>query len=343
MHGRERHFWLPIYRDDMDRERGVQLNFKKCLMLGTMAAFIITAIGCGGTQGTKETSETKDMKPLVVGLMPDTDSLPFIIAKEKGYFAEERLSVDIQQYKSAMDRDSALQSGNLDGAVSDMLAVAFAKDGGFDVKVTSFTDGSYKLIASKESGIHTVADLVGKEVSVSRNTIIEYVTDQILAKEGVREDSINKVIIPQIPTRLEMLQNGKLAAATLPEPMASIAVKKGGVFLAGSDELGINPGVILFTGKAASEKKAEIAAMYRAYNKAVDYLNDTDPEQYMDLIVEKGGFPPSARDALRLSKYHHASLPKDSDVADCINWLVDKQLIKTQFSYDDLVVNLLEK
>lgn len=343
MHGRERHFWLPIYRDDMDRERGVQLNFKKCLMLGTMAAFIITAIGCGGTQGTKETSETKDMKPLVVGLMPDTDSLPFIIAQEKGYFAEERLSVDIQQYKSAMDRDSALQSGNLDGAVSDMLAVAFAKDGGFDVKVTSFTDGSYKLIASKESGIHTVADLVGKEVSVSRNTIIEYVTDQILAKEGVREDSINKVIIPQIPTRLEMLQNGKLAAATLPEPMASIAVKKGGVFLAGSDELGINPGVILFTGKAASEKKAEIAAMYRAYNKAVDYLNDTDPEQYMDLIVKKGGFPPSARGALRLSKYHHASLPKDSDVTNCIKWLVDKQLIKTQFSYDDLVVNLLEK
>ena len=50
-----------------------------------------------------------------------------------------------------MDRDSALQSGNLDGAVSDMLAVAFAKDGGFDVKVTSMTDGSYKLIAGKDA------------------------------------------------------------------------------------------------------------------------------------------------------------------------------------------------
>ncbi|MBQ5419523.1 MAG: ABC transporter substrate-binding protein, partial [Selenomonas sp.] len=98
------------------------------------------AAGCGPQQEAK-----KDLQPLNIGLMPDTDSLPFIVAQEKGYFKEEGLEVNIQQYKSAMDRDSALQSGNLDGAISDMLAVAFAKDGGFNVKVTSFTDGSYKL------------------------------------------------------------------------------------------------------------------------------------------------------------------------------------------------------
>ena len=69
-------------------------------------------------------------------------------------------------------------------------------------------------------------------------------TDEILAKDGLKGDDINKVIIPQIPTRLEMLQNGKLAAATLPEPMASIAIYNGGRLLKSSDDLGINPGVI---------------------------------------------------------------------------------------------------
>lgn len=311
---------------------------KKILLLSMLILALALAAGCGNSNDKTQ----KDLQPITIGLMPDTDSLPFIIAKEKGYFAEEGIEVNIQQYKSAMDRDSALQSGNLDGAVSDMLAVAFAKAGGFDVKVTSFTDGSYKLIASKDAGINNVKALAGKDVAVSRNTIIEYVTDQILAKEGMDSESINKVIIPQIPTRLEMLQNGKLTAATLPEPMASIAVSNGCTYVTGSDELGINPGVIMFTAKTVDNKTAEIAAMYRAYNKAVDYLNNTSRDEYIDLVVEKGGFPPAAKEALKLPEYHKAALPKESDVTDCIKWLNNKGLVKEHFSYQDIVVDLMK-
>lgn len=311
---------------------------KRILLLSMLILALALAAGCGNSNDKTQ----KDLQPITIGLMPDTDSLPFIIAKEKGYFAEEGIEVNIQQYKSAMDRDSALQSGNLDGAVSDMLAVAFAKAGGFDVKVTSFTDGSYKLIASKDAGINNVKALAGKDVAVSRNTIIEYVTDQILAKEGMDSESINKVIIPQIPTRLEMLQNGKLAAATLPEPMASIAVSNGCTYVTGSDELGINPGVVMFTAKTVDNKTAEIAAMYRAYNKAVDYLNNTSRDEYIDLVVEKGGFPPAAKEALKLPEYHKAALPKESDVTDCIKWLNNKGLVKEHFSYQDIVVDLLK-
>ena len=313
---------------------------KKLLAICLTVLALAMLAGCGTT---KQADTKKEMQPLTIGLMPDTDSLPFIIAQEKGFFREEGIEVNIEQYKSAMDRDSALQSGNLDGAVSDMLAVAFAKSGGFDVKVTSFTDGSYKLIASKDSGIKDVKGAAGKDVAVSRNTIIEYVTDQILAKENMDGDSINKVIIPQIPTRLEMLQNGKLAAATLPEPMASIAVHNGCQFVTGSDELGINPGVILFTAKAAADKKAEIQAMYRAYNKAVAYLNNTDRAEYIDLVIEKGGFPPVAKEALKLPKYHEAALPKESDVVDCIKWLNSKNLVTETYSYQDIVLDLLSK
>jgi len=305
------------------------------LMLGMLA-------GCGNAPASSSSGNAKKDKPeITIGLMPDTDSIPFLVAQEKGYFEEEGVKVNIQQFKSAMDRDSALQSGNLDGAVSDMLAAAFAKDGGFDVKVTSRTDGSYKLVAGKGENISSVKDLKGKDVSVSRNTIIEYVTDQILAKESMTGDDINKVIIPQIPTRLEMLQNGKLAAATLPEPMASIAIHNGCKLVEGSDDLGINPGVIVFTQKAADDKLESIRAMYRAYNKAVDYLNNTPQDEYMDMVIEKSGFPDGTKEALKLPKYQKAALPKDSDVNDCIKWLVDKGLIHSSFNYKEIVQNLL--
>ncbi len=312
---------------------------KKYLLLAIslICVFAVMVSGCGNKQ-----AENKELQSVTVGVMPDIDSVPIIIAQEKGYFAEEGLKVNIQQFKSAMDRDAALQSGNLDGAISDLLAVAFAKSGGFDVKVTAYTDGDYKLIAGKNENVTSPKDLVGKDVAVSKNTIIEYVTDQISVSQSMKEDSINKVVIPQIPTRLEMLQNGKLAAATLPEPMGSIAVANGCKFVTDSEQLGINPGVMMFTAKCVDNKKAELQAFYRAYNKAVKYLNEQPQDEYMDLIIEKSGFPAIAKTALKLPKYREAGLPQEKDVVDCMKWMNSKGLIKQEFSYKDLVVDLFK-
>jgi len=311
---------------------------KKYLLLAIslICVFAVMVSGCGNKQSDKE------LQAVTVGVMPDIDSVPIIIAQEKGYFAEEGLKVNIQQFKSAMDRDAALQSGNLDGAISDLLAVAFAKSGGFDVKVTAYTDGDYKLIAGKNENVASPKDLAGKDVAVSKNTIIEYVTDQISVSQSMKEDSINKVVIPQIPTRLEMLQNGKLAAATLPEPMGSIAVANGCKFITDSEQLGINPGVMMFTAKCVDNKRAELQAFYRAYNKAVKYLNEHPQDEYMDLIIEKSGFPAIAKTALKLPKYREAGLPQEKDVVDCMKWMNSKGLIKQEFSYKDLVVDLFK-
>lgn len=311
---------------------------KLLFLISVLVMIVLSAAGCGNT--ADKTAGNKELQEINIGLMPDIDSVPVIMAQEKGYFAEEGLKVNIQQFKSAMDRDAALQSGNLDGAISDMLAVAFAKSGGFDVKVTAFTNGSYKLIAGKDAEVNSVHDLIGKDVAISKNTIIEYVTDQITATNNMPENSLNKVVIPQIPTRLEMLQNGKLAAATLPEPMGSIAIYNGCKYITGSDELGINPGVMMFTSKAVESKKAELQAFYRAYNKAVAYLNDTDKAQYMDIVIEKSGFPAAAKDALVLPKYRPAGLPKQQDVTDCLTWMNQKNLIKQNYTYDDIVVDI---
>ena len=310
----------------------------KKYVLSVMALLCALTMVIGGCS----TKQSGEMKTLTVGVMPDIDSIPIIIAQEKGYFAEEGLKVDIQQFKSAMDRDAALQSGNLDGAISDLLAVAFAKSGGFDVKVTSHTEGNYKLIAGKNEAVTSPKDLVGKDVAVSKNTIIEYVTDQISLSQNMKEESINKVVIPQIPTRLEMLQNGKLAAATLPEPMGSIAVANGCKFITDSEKLGINPGVMMFTAKCVKDKKSELQAFYRAYNKAVKFLNEHPQSEYMDLIIQKSGFPEIAKTALKLPKYREAGLPNDKDVTDCMKWMNSKGLIKQEYTYDDVVVDLFK-
>ena len=297
---------------------------------------LFMTVGCGPEQQGKDTKLSK----LTIGLMPDTDSIPFIIAAERGYFAEEGVEVELIPFKSAMERDAALQSGNLDGAVSDLLAVIFARSGGFSMHAVSYTDGNYNLVAGGNAGISAAADLRGKDIAISRNTIIEYVTDEILSVNGMKEQDVSKVVIPQIPVRLEMLQSGNLAAAVLPEPMASVAVASGSRYVTGSGDLGINPGVIVFTDSSINEKAQSIRAMYRAYNKAVKYLNDTPRAEYIDLVMEKSGFPAPARDALDLKPYRSAGLPAEKDVEETVRWVKNKEL-GGDYSYDDLVSKLL--
>ena len=312
---------------------------KKSIVLLMLALMMLGLAGCAGEKKENSAPKQNASQGITIGLMPDVDSIPFIIAQEKGYFKEEGVTVTLKSFKSAMERDSALQSGNLDGAISDVLAEAFAKNGGFDTVITALTNGSYKLIVNKDENAASIQELKGKDVAISKNTIIEYVTDKIAAEGGLDGNAINKTVIPQIPARLEMLQNGKIAAATLPDPLATVAIKNGGKVISTSEQLGINPGVMLFTSKAVKEKEKEIQAMYRAYNKAVDYLAHEPMENYIDMVIEKAGFPKDVKGALVLPKYKKATAPQQKDVEDVISWLQAKNLIKQKYQYNELVDN----
>ncbi|KYZ75649.1 ABC transporter substrate-binding protein [Anaerosporomusa subterranea] len=304
-----------------------------CLVI--TATFVLAA--CSVNKNDTTVQKPEQLQTITLGILPDVDSIPFIIAQEKGFFREQGLTVKLQSFKSAMDRDSALQSGNLDGAVSDILAAAFAKEGGFSTVITSLTNGSYKLIIHKDVSAASIKDLKGKDVGISKNTIIEYVTDKMLTEAGLTSGDINKAIIPQMPARLEMLKNGKIAAATLPEPLATIAVNNGAKILNSSDKLGVNPGVLLFTAKSTKEKSKEIQAMYQAYNKAVDYLSREPAANYIDLLIEKGGFPKEVKGNIVLPAYTKATAPAPKEIESVVEWLQTKQLIKKAYTYQDLV------
>ncbi|MDI6601173.1 MAG: MetQ/NlpA family ABC transporter substrate-binding protein [Thermoanaerobacteraceae bacterium] len=300
---------------------------KFCTWLSLLIlAFILTACSSGDSNAV-----------LKIGVLPDVDSIPLIVAANNGYFKDAGVDVEIQHFKSAQERDSALQSGKIDGAVSDVLAAAFAKDGGFEVSITSMTNGSYKLLVNKDAGAASVADLKGKDVAISTNTIIEYTTDRMLEKAGLKDTDVNKVAIPQIPTRLEMLQNGKVAAATLPDPLATEAVKNGAKLLDSSDRLGINPGVMIFTADSIKKNSKGIEAMYKAYNRAVEYLNNQPVTEYIDIIIKDAGFPEDIKGSMQLPSYTEAGLPSKEDVDSVMEWLTGKKLIKEGFSYDELV------
>jgi NitT/TauT family transport system substrate-binding protein len=274
---------------------------------------------------------------LVVGVLPDVDSIPLVIADIRGMFADAGVRVRLERFTSPVVRDSAFQAGEVDGVVSDILAAVFAKQAGMDVWITSATDGSYKLLVSPGVDIRSLRELRGRQVGLSRNTVIEYCTDRMLERAGLSAADVEKVAIPQIPVRMEMLNAGKIDAAVLPEPLASNALASGAVLLDSSDRLGIDPGVMLFSGEAVEEKRDALRAFYRAYDEAVVYVQTAPRHEYVDELISAAGFPESVRGALELPDYHPAEPPDPSEVRAVGRWLVEKGVAELSYTVDRLV------
>ena len=98
------------------------------------------------------------------------------------------------------------------------------------------------------------------------------------------------------------------------------------------------PGVLLFTEGAQAEKREEIRALYRAYNRAVDAING-DPDSLRQAIIRLGEFPPSVRESMFIPRYHHARRPSPEVLRDVTSWMTEKKLINRTPAYNAVVAS----
>ncbi len=295
---------------------------KKILMLATL---IVTAIGATGCGSKKSNSEDLSLK---IGLMPAVDSAPILLAEKNGYFEDLDLEVEVQIFNNAQDRQSALQTQTIDGAITDLIAVAANVDGGFDIKATTMTNGVFPVLL-KEGADNKENIKVGMmEVSVTNFLIDEWLGD---------EYTIEKVYINDIPARLAAIGSGQLDMGLFPEPMASMGELNGLEKKLYQPEEGFCPDVIVFTGKSLSEKEEAIKLFHEAYNKAVDEINK-DPQLGTDIIMEKiPNLNPEVKDNIIIPEYSRATIPDNEYIDNIIEWTSNTIGKELKVTADDLV------
>lgn len=287
---------------------------------------------------TNRPSEKEDLS-LKIGLMPDIGMFPLLVAEEEGCFAQENLLVELISFKSAKERDAALQAGHLDGTMSDLLAVYFLNSNQFAVRATSITESRFLLMSAHNSGISSLKNLEDIPIGLSVNTVIEYIVDSILHTQGQEAE---KLSVPQITVRMELLRTGELQAAALPDPLATVLTKFGAQILADSREMKIDPAVLIFTLETISKRKKALESFYRAYNTAVALINE-DPERYRNLLWTEGRFPESVIDDIKIPYFRRAQIPDPTEVDQILAWIEKQGLKKADLTYSDLVVSGLWK
>ncbi len=287
-------------------------------LIGFVLVILLAPLGVGAAWGAPA--------ELRIGVLPDVDSLPLLVADAEGRFDAEGVKVHLSRFTTAVERDAAFQAGAVDGVVSDLLGAALAAQAGFDVRVTSLTDGRYGIVSAPGSGIANAAGLAGVPVGISTSTIIQYATDVLLKRAGLTPDQIVGMAVPKIQVRMELLLAGQLKAACLPEPLLSVARARGATLIAASDESGFGAGVLLFSRKVLDTRLADVRALYAAYWKAAQAVNANDAA-YRSFLVEKAAFPKEIRDQFRFVRYHAPRLPEISDVRDVLAWMKGKGLL----------------
>ena len=316
---------------------------KKTSWVPVVVAVIVLAVAVLGYSVVQRNRAAVPVAGLKIGLLPITDALPFFVAEKNGYFAAEKVEVELINFKSAVERDAALQAGQTDGQVTDLVASAAILAGGTPVKVASISlgvtpdEGRIAILASPKSNITKVDDLKGVEIAISPNSLIEYSVDRMLTLKGFTSAQIKKSVVPAIPIRLQMLVGDQIKAASLPDPLATLAQNLGArLILDDSKGENISQSVILLRADAIDKKTKALERMFRAYNKAVAEIN-AKPDAYRDLLVTKAGLPAPLKGSYKVDHFSAAQVPTKDQVQKVVDWMVAKSMLKTPTSYDSLV------
>jgi NitT/TauT family transport system substrate-binding protein len=278
-----------------------------------------------------------------LALIPVLDTIPIYIALQNGYFQEQGVKVETVPVKSPQERDVLLQTGQVDGVLTDLQGVGLLNKDAVRVKAVytarrPFADAPlFRILASPKSEIGSVADLKGVEIGISNNTIIEYLTDRILAAEGLTPEEIKKIEVGAITVRFEQLMNGNIKAAVLPDPLAQGAIAAGArLVVDDTTHKDLSQSVLVFQDRTLKDKPETVRKFLVAWEKAVKEVN-ANPDKYRNVLVEQGRVPQSIQESYKMPPFPERGVPSEGEVADVTAWLKEKGLVSRDIPYNEMV------
>lgn len=282
---------------------------------------------------------------LNVALLPILDSLPFYVAETEGYFRELNVKVMAVPVGSALERDQMMQSGAIDGMLNEITSTASFNRTSVTTKIVRTARKAYpdspmfRILASPGTKVKSASDLAGLTIGVASNTIIEYLTDRILASEGLKPEQIVKQSTPSIPERYQLLMMGGIKAATLPDPLAKSAMVAGAQMVVDDSRYPLYAvSVLTFSTKSISSRKDLIRDFVKAWDKAAGAIN-AHPEKYRTLLMEKVRLPKNVQAAYVMPRYPGNEVPTRAQWDDVMKWMLQKRLLEKPVPYDSSVTS----
>lgn len=271
------------------------------------------------------------------------DMLPMYVAQQEGFFEKRGLSVELIPAGSPPERDQLVTTGQADGMINEISGTLYFNKDKVQAQIVRYARAAtldthlFSVLASKKSGITTPAELKGKSIGISDGTIIAYLTDRMLAKEGLQAGDFKTVSVPNLSDRMALLNSGELDAAVLPEPLTSLALQQGAVLVLDDSKYPeLSNSEITFRKEVLDKRPEDVKAFLAAIEEAVDAIN-ADPSKYATLLVDQKVVPAPLQGTFEVPKFVTAGVPSEAQFKDVLEWTKSKGLMTKDLSYTDCV------
>jgi NitT/TauT family transport system substrate-binding protein len=301
-------------------------------------------LNCGAPQALAQSQPA--LRSVRVATSPVTQHTPLLIARDKGWFAEQGLAVSWSMVAQTAIAIEAVYGGSSEfgagGIVEPMVARAAGLDLMFAIpsaRTKPTPPDNSGLMVRANSDIHRAADLVGKKVSVGLlNSITHIHMIEWLRKAGVDAKAVQFIEIP-FPQMGDALLQNRLDAVWAVEPFLTIIRKSGNARVLAYPYVENLPGMdvtALFAKETWLKANADVATRFRrTYQRAVTYLNETTAAERAGWIAKFTGARPELVAEMSLPdfplEFGMPSLRANMDL------VVQQKLVAKPFSVDTMV------
>ncbi|MBT4768990.1 MAG: ABC transporter substrate-binding protein [Rhodospirillaceae bacterium] len=233
--------------------------------------------------------------PFRIGINPWPGYEFLYLAKEKGLFEKEGVNVQIIEYLSLQDVRFSMERGQIDAMASTLIEVLQIYDHFPGIKprvvlIPDFSNGTDVILARKD--ITNIAGLRGKRIGAEPASLNSFILGRALEKEGISLADVTIVSMDQGKMEQALLSGDVDAVVTYP-PVSSSIMRGGNAHkVFSSADI---PGEVVDTLSVSMEFLAggneKIAAVIRAWDKALEYAKEHPVESYQ-IMAEREGVTP---------------------------------------------------
>jgi NitT/TauT family transport system substrate-binding protein len=244
-------------------------------------------------------SSAADIK-VAIGMAGGVNQVPSLVAKAKGFFKEEGLDVDVRALPRGAIAIEAVSNGSLQFAEAANAAFFHAVDKGVPLVSIGVSSRGYTgklLVANRNAGMKTLADLKGKHLATQVGTGMYTVLLMLLEKQGLKLSDFNvtNLRVVDMPTAMATSTNIDAVLGWEPSIQRIVQAGKGKVMLTSKqleDMAGITyPFLVVTTPTYAKEHAGIVQKLMNGYAKADKYIakhHDETVQIYLNEIKRRG-------------------------------------------------------
>jgi len=247
---------------------------------------------CLGLLVALSTGVTQAAEKLKIGWVYAMANAPALIADEKGYFKQQGLDVELVSFTSGPLVHQALSAGSLDMAYIGSPPVYHWFARGLHSRILAKVNyGQAAVIARKDSGINSLADLKGKKIAgVRKGSGMDVLLRGYVLGEAAKLEPDKDVTIISMPSGNmgPSVDTGVVDAAFVWEPFTSQWLIRGNAKVV----LDMNQAVpkypwyiIMALPQTLKEKRSAVVKALKAHRQAVEFLNSS-PDAGNDIIAK---------------------------------------------------------